>query len=201
MGKQSNRSSLRVLRSEHRSIRAVLDAMEHFAEEGLAGHAVPEPRVFRAMLVYVDVFAERVHHPKEERALFPLLRYRSPEAAEILDRLESDHARGAAAVHALEQSFLHWEEEGREHFAQFARQVESFVGFYLEHLRTEEKKLIPLAERALTDEDWQRIDDSFQEGIDPLGDGDGERDLRKLFTHITAITPAPLGVGDPLPNS
>lgn len=200
MAKPSNRSSLRVMRSEHRSIRAVLDAMAHFAAQGLAGQPVPEPYVFRAMLVYIDVFAERVHHPKEERALFPLLRWRSPEAAAILNRLESDHARGAAAVHALEQSFLRWEEEGRHRFADFARHVESFVGFYLEHLRIEERKLIPLAERALTEDDWKRIDDSFREGVDPLGDGDGERDLRKLFTHITSITPAPLGVGDPLPR-
>jgi hemerythrin-like domain-containing protein len=193
-------SSLQVLRSEHRSIRAVLDAMAHFADEGLHGHAIPEPRVFRAMLVYIDVFAERVHHPKEERALFPLLRYRSPAAAEILNRLEADHARGSAAVHELEQSFLRWEESGRAYFAQFAREVSTFVSFYLEHLRIEERKLVPLAESALTEDDWKRVDDSFQDGVDPLGEGDGERDLRKLFTHITTITPAPLGVGDPLPD-
>jgi hemerythrin-like domain-containing protein len=199
MSPTSERSSLQVLRSEHRSIRAVLNAMAHFADEGLHGHAIPEARVFRAMLVYIDTFAERVHHPKEERALFPLLRYRSPEAAAILDRLESDHARGAAAVHGLEQAFLRWEESA-EHFDEFARQVQSFVSFYLEHLRTEERKLVPLAEKSLTKEDWKRVDDSFREGIDPLGDGDGERDLRKLFTHIATITPAPLGVGDPLPD-
>ena len=193
-------SSLLVLRSEHRSIRAVLDAMAHFADHGLAGDAVPEARVFRAMLVYIDVFAERVHHPKEERALFPLLRYRSPEAAEILDRLESDHARGSAAVHVLETAFLRWEEAGMRFFPQFAREVLSFVGFYREHLRTEERKLVPLAQRVLTPEDWQRIDQSFAEGVDPLaGEGD-ERDLRKLFTHIVAITPSPVGVGDPLPK-
>lgn len=196
----STRPSLAVLRSEHRSIRAVLDAMAHFAEHGLAGDAVPEARVFRAMLVYIDVFAERVHHPKEERALFPLLRFRSPEAATILDRLESDHARGASAVRSLETSFLRWEEAGIRFFPQFASEVVTFVGFYREHLRVEERKLVPLAERALTDDDWHRVDASFAEGADPLaGEGD-ERDLRKLFTHIVAITPAPVGVGDPLPK-
>ena len=192
--------ALRVLDSEHRSIRAVLDAMGHFADQGLAGGAVPEPRVFRAMLVYIDVFAERVHHPKEERALFPLLRYRSKDAVAVLDRLESDHARGAGDVHGLEQAFIRWEESGRDYFRPFALETARFVSFYREHLSTEEKKLLPLAERYLTEEDWRRVDASFEEGADPLGGPGGERDLRKLFTHIVSITPAPVGVGDPLPN-
>jgi hemerythrin-like domain-containing protein len=195
------RSSLEVLRSEHRSIRAVLDAMAHFAEHGLAGRAIPEPRVLRAMLVYLDVFAERVHHPKEERALFPLLRLRSPAAATVLDRLESDHARGAGDVQALEHAFLRWEEAGPGYFPEFARAVIGFVSFYRRHLRAEERELIPLAEQALTEDDWRRVDASFEEGVDPLqGPGD-ERDLRRLFTHIVSITPAPMGVGDPLPES
>jgi len=193
--------ALRVLDSEHRSIRAVLDAMGHFAEQGLAGGAIPEPRVFRAMLVYIDVFAERVHHPKEERALFPLLRLRSQEAAGVLDRLELDHARGAGAVHGLETAFIRWEESGSEHFRPFAQETTRFVSFYREHLHVEEKKLLPLAERYLTEEDWRRVDASFQEGTDPLGAPGDERDLRKLFTHIVSITPAPVGVGDPLPRS
>ena len=174
--------------------------MDHFARHGLAGRPIPEAHVFRAMLVYIDMFAERVHHPKEERALFALLRYRSEAAAQVLDRLESDHARGAAFVHALEQHFVRWEESGMEFFAPFARETLRFVSFYREHLRREETKLLPLAERHLTDDDWRRVDASFEEGADPLeGPGD-ERDLRKLFTHIVTITPAPLGVGDPLPR-
>jgi len=200
MANRKPREGLEILRSEHRSIRAVLDAMGHFAKRGLEGGPVPEPRVFRAMLVYIDVFAERVHHPKEERALFPLLRYRSPAAAAILDRLESDHARGAASVHALEQAFIRWEESGASHFAPFAREVARFASFYHDHLRVEERDLLPLAERFLTQEDWRRVNASFEEGADPLDGPGDERDLRKLFTRIAAITPAPLGLGDPLPE-
>jgi len=192
--------SLLTLQSEHRSIRAVLEAMGHFAEAGLAGLPTPEPRVFRAMLMYIDVFAERVHHPKEERALFTLLRCRCPEAAAILDRLQADHARGAGAVHELEHAFIRWEEAGPRYFAEFARQVAAFVAFYKDHLGVEERKLLPLAVSKLTEDDWRRVDDSFAEGIDPLGSPGDERDLRRLFTHIVAITPAPVGVGDPLPE-
>jgi hemerythrin-like domain-containing protein len=100
------RSALHALRAEHDSIRAVLAAMAHFAAGGIEGKALPEPQVFRAMLVYVDLFAERVHHPKEERKLFPLLRRRDPRAAHLLDRLELEHSRGAGAIQKLEQALV-----------------------------------------------------------------------------------------------
>jgi hemerythrin-like domain-containing protein len=148
--------------------------------------------------MYIETFAERVHHPKEERVLFPLLRERSREAAALLDRLELEHLRGAGAIRELEQSFLRWEEGGPAYFADFGRRVSDFVAFYRGHVRAEERKLVPLAERALTEDDWRAVDASFEEGADPLRGPNGESDLRRLFTHIVTITPAPFGVGDPL---
>jgi len=192
------RSSLQVLHSEHDSIRAVLAAMAHFAERGAEGHAVPEARVFRAMIAYLDLFAERVHHPKEEQKLFPILRSRSQEAASILDRLELEHKRGGNAIRKLEQSFVRWEEGGEPYFADFAKHVEEFTRFYRAHLMAEEHELLSLAQKALTKEDWRIVDESFAAGDDPLAAEGKERDLRRLFTHIASITPAPIGVGEPL---
>jgi hemerythrin-like domain-containing protein len=172
--------------------------MAHFSEEGKAGRPLPEPPVFRAMLAYIDLFAERIHHPKEERRLFPVLRQRSAEAARLLDRLELEHSRGASAIRALEQAFVRWEEGGQPYFGAFAKHVAEFTGFYRQHLRAEETELLPLAQRVLTADDWRVVDESFAEGEDPLEAEGEERDLRHLFTHVAAITPAPLGFGEPL---
>ena len=161
---------------------------------------LPEPRVFRAMLAYIDLFAERVHHPKEERKLFPILRRKSAEAARLLDRLELDHSRGGSAIRTLEQAFVRWEEGGAPYFADFAKRVAEFAEFYRQHLRAEESELMPLAQRVLSAEDWKAIDESFAEGEDPLAAEGEERDLQRLFTHVAAITPAPLGFGAPLPE-
>lgn len=192
------RLAVQVLRSEHDSIRAVLAAMVHFTDEGTAGRPLPEPRVFRAMLAYIDLFAERVHHPKEERRLFPILRQRSTEAARLLDRLELEHSRSALAMRSLEQAFVRWEEGGAPYFSDFAKLVAEFAEFYRQHLRAEETELLPLAQRVIPAEDWKSIDESFAEGADPLGAEGEERDLQRLFTHVAAITPAPLGFGAPL---
>ena len=55
---------LAALYSEHRSIAAVLAALEALVRERRDRGAKIDPRVFRAALYYLDVFAEREHHPK-----------------------------------------------------------------------------------------------------------------------------------------
>ena len=89
---------LAALYSEHRSIAAVLAALEALVRERRDRGAKIDPRVFRAALYYLDVFAEREHHPKEERALFARLRGRTHEADTVLDELGREHEAGERAM-------------------------------------------------------------------------------------------------------
>ena len=187
--------SLRIIESEHRSISAVLDGLAHFADQGLEKKPVPDARVFRAMLQYLDLFAERMHHPKEDLYLFAALRRHGCETHEVLGRLEGDHQQGVAAIRALEQAFLHYEEGGAPFFEAFARRIKNYTTFYREHMRAEEKVIFPLAEELLDEEDWRQIDIAFATHVDPLASPAEERDLKALFTRIVTITPSPIGVG------
>jgi hypothetical protein len=56
---------------------------------------------------------------------------------------------------------------------------------------------MPLAERVLTDADWQAIDAAFRANDDPLFGARPKQEFRKLFQLIVNRAPAPLGVGDP----
>ncbi len=190
--------SLRIIESEHRSISAVLAGLVHFVDQGLDDRPMPEARVFRAMLQYLDLFAERMHHPKEEMELFARLRGHTRDADEVLDRLQGDHFEGGEAIRALEQAFMRYEEGGEPFFDAFARQVQDYVTFYREHMRTEETILFPLAESVLAEDDWRAIDAAFAAHQDPLASVEEERDLQKLFTRIVSITPSPVGVGPEL---
>ena len=190
--------SLRTIESEHRSISAVLDGLAHFVDQGLAGEPMPDARVFRAMLQYLDLFAERMHHPKEDQYLFSALRTHGCEADEVLDRLQGDHLQGEEGIRALEQAFLRYEEGGRAYFEEFARRVRNYTMFYREHMRTEEKVIFPLAEALFDEEEWRRIDAAFATHLDPLASQAEERDLKALFTRIVTITPSPIGVGPEL---
>lgn len=188
--------ALCVIAAEHRSIASVLAGLAHFAERGLAGGTLPDARVFRAMLQYLDLFGERMHHPKEDSQLFARLRRRTHAADVVLDRLQEDHFYGEGALQGLEHAFVRYEEGGPRYFDAFAREVRRYVGFYRDHMRVEEMEVFPIAERELVDEDWQAIEAAFGAHQDPLASTAEEHDLQALFTRIVTITPAPVGVGD-----
>jgi hemerythrin-like domain-containing protein len=188
-------TALTTIRDEHRTISAILHGMEYLVREIRAKHRKIDPRVFHAMIYYLDAFSERMHHPKEDEYLFAILRERSSEAGALIAALEGEHAGGADALRRLAQAVIRYEEGGEREFPAFERQVAAFVEGYRNHMRKEEEELFPLALRTLTPLDWVMIDEAFRENRDPLAAAREEKDFEKLFTRIVNLAPPPIGVG------
>ncbi len=186
---------LNIIRDEHRSIAAVLHGMQYLIEQIRTKKAKIDSRVLRAMLYYLDTFAERVHHPKEELYLFETLRRRGVASEGILRELGKEHFGGEQAVRRLEQSLTRYEEGGEKEFPAFAQEVSSFVEGYWSHMRKEEEQVFPLAEATLTADDWVAMDREFETNRDPLASERETRDFQKLFTRIVDLAPPPIGVG------
>jgi hemerythrin-like domain-containing protein len=192
MMKQGARS---IIEGEHRSLAAVLQAMQYLVQQIRQRGVNPDFQVFRAMIHYIDTFTERFHHPKEDHYLFRLLRRRTASAAAVLNDLESEHKRGAQFIRNLEQALLRYEEGGGSEFPAFAKAVDEYAQFHWRHMRTEEDVILPLAQRELTEDDWHTIDAAFQENADPLLDQKHEEDFHRLFARIVTLAPAPIGFG------
>jgi len=187
--------ALMIIRDEHRSISAILHGMGYLVQGIRARRKKVDPRVFHAMLYYLDTFSERVHHPKEDRYLFKAMRERSAEADALIADLEEDHARGEEALRRLAQCLIRYEEGGEPEFPAFEREVENFVRNYRDHIHKEEDLLFPLAQKVLTVADWSKIDIAFGENRDPLALGRDTRDFDKFFNRIVEIAPPPIGLG------
>jgi len=186
---------LSIIRDEHRSIGAILHGMSYLVNEIRTRKAKIDPRVFRAMLYYLDTFSERMHHPKEDGYLFSAIRRRGGGAEAIIAELEREHASGGHTLRRLEQDLLRYEEGGDKEFPAFAAAVEKFVHDYWDHMRKEEDKVFPLAEKLLSAADWEAIDRAFEENRDPLAAERDTKDFQKLFSRIVNIAPPPIGVG------
>ena len=154
----------------------------------------PEFPVFHAMIHYIDAFPERLHHPKEDQFLFARLGERSPEARPLIEELRAEHVRGAKLIRDLEAALLAFEINGPPGLPAFAAAAEAYARFHWDHMRKEEKQLLPLAERALTVEDWNAIDDAFAGNEDPIADL-REEDFDRLFQRIVSLAPDPIGLG------
>jgi hemerythrin-like domain-containing protein len=149
----------------------------------------------RSIIFYIHAFPERVHHPKENEVLFSAIRWRSAEAGETLAQLDADHDAGELSVMRLEMALLAFEQLGPSRLKAFLDRVERYVAEYLRHMEIEERVILPLARRVLTDDDWLAIDAAFAENRDPLTGHTPSEEFRALFSRIVNLAPAPVGLG------
>ena len=184
-----------IIYDEHRSISAVLSGLKSLAQMAKEGKVKPDFRVFRAMIYYIDAFPERMHHPKEDAYLFAHLLRRDPGARELVDALKAEHVLGAQLVRDLEQAMLAYEQTWPKGAEKFIAAVEAYSQFHWNHMRREEREVIPRAERALKPEDWADIETAFAGNADPISDL-RESDFNALYQRILMLAPAPVGLGD-----
>jgi hemerythrin-like domain-containing protein len=190
------KDAISILKSEHRSISAVLQGLKELARLALDPTTKPDFHVLRCMLRYIDEYPEQLHHPKEDDYIFDVLQVRAPEARALIAELKGEHERGAALVRELERSLLFLEEDWPNGARAFKSAVDAYAEFEWAHMRKEEQELLPLARHFLTPGEWKAIDAAFAANADPIADMQ-ERDFRQLFSRIASLAPAPVGLGAP----
>jgi hemerythrin-like domain-containing protein len=192
--------AIRVIQDEHDQLAAVIKGMQHFLRAIDKGENAPEPKVFRAMLLYIIEYPEKVHHPKEDQTLFARLRQRTDQVNQELDALEAEHAQGESQVKALEQALIRYESEGDAAFREFFELVEAYAAFYFNHMRIEESVILPAACQYLAADDWAMIDAQFAANQELQAGANAKEHFDKLFSLIANITPAPVGLGPAIQN-
>ena len=188
-------AAVRIIRQEHAALAAMLRSIVMLLEQHRRKGTVPDFAVLRAMLFYVDEFPEQRHHRKETELLFPKLRARTPMSRELLDKLDNDHAWGERRIRHVEHALLAFEMLGEPRREAFETAMGKYVDFYLEHMAMEEREILPLAERVLSDDDWRELDEAFAQNRDPLTGHVPDLAYNALFTRIVNSVPAPIGLG------
>ena len=189
-------ATLTVIRDEHAALAAMLRSVLLLLAQYRRRGETPDFALLRAMLFYIDEFPQRLHHPKESTLLFPKMRLRSDEALAVLDKLDREHEHGEWQIRYVERALLAFEILGESRRAAFEEVLQRYVDFYLSHMRTEELEVLPLAERILTEADWEELDVEFLLNRDPLTGHAPTEEYSALFSRIVCLTPAPIGLGD-----
>lgn len=183
----------RIIQQEHQRLGAVIRAMLHFVRGIGEGDNPPPFKVFRAMLLYIADFPEKMHHPKED-GLFVLLQKRTGTVDDTIAELEGQHAQGEALVRELEHQLTRYELQGGAAADAFFKAVEDYAAFYFNHMRMEEEIILPAIEKFLTTQDWDEADVAFAAN-EASAD---KKSFDQLFSTIANITPAPIGLGTPV---
>jgi nucleotide-binding universal stress UspA family protein/hemerythrin-like domain-containing protein len=173
--------ALAVIRDEHRSLAAVIHAMQ----DALAEQAPPvDFTMMRAAVFYLREFPERLHHRREEETLFRLLRQRAPASEALIAELEQQHREGSAAFARLQAALAAFEAGGPARRAAFADELERYAQQQWTHMGQEEAQILPMASEHLTEADWLAIAGAFESHHDPRFDMQTESGFASVFKRL-----------------
>jgi hemerythrin-like domain-containing protein len=181
--------AIAILKSEHRSISAVLQALKDLARKAQDASVRPSFPALRSLVRYIDEFPEQLHHPKEDRQLFARLVLRAPQTRPLIDELHAEHDKGARLIREVERALLFLEEDWPGGRREFQQAVDGYAEFEWQHMRKEEEQLLPLAERYLDADDWSAIGAAFAANTDPIA-GVRDAEVETLFARIAIHTGA-----------
>lgn len=187
-------TALTIIKDEHRALAGVLRGLQYMVEQLRNGQQDPDLALLRSMLNYIEAFPDKLHHPKEDLYLYRILRERDPNVTATLDVLEEEHRKEPEWLHALRAALEAYEAD-RSTFDAFARAVDTYVASHFAHMNKEEDVVLPIAEKALTQDDLKEIDAAFASNDDPLVGTSTQREFRDLFSRIVNLMPAPYGLG------
>jgi nucleotide-binding universal stress UspA family protein/hemerythrin-like domain-containing protein len=183
-------TALAILRDEHRSLAAVIHGLEYLVREARDAQEPASIPLLRAMVHYVRAFPEKLHHPKEDAYLFPLLRARTSEYDDTLDTLDAQHHTGSALVDALDAAVSAYEADRESALPELTRAVGRFASAQMDHMMLEAKVVIPAARQHLTEQDWTLIANAMRDNGDPRFCVDADEEYRHLFARILNLAPA-----------
>lgn len=143
------------------------------------------------MLRYVKEVPHGLHHPREDRALFPLLAGEA-KAAAILAELSREHEAASPLLAHVEATFHDLGRASPTSLNALSTAVDEFAEFYWALMRKEEEALIPLAQTALGEAQWARVASAVCDTSDPLFRADVAAEYRRLYGHIASLSPVDL---------
>jgi hemerythrin-like domain-containing protein len=181
-----------IILAEHAALGALLRAMLALLRRHREQATLPDFALLRMMLFYIDEFPEQRHHHKESALLFPRLCARTPLSRAVLDRLEEDHAYGTSRIRDLEHALTAFELIGDARREAFELEAKCFMEFYFAHMATEEREILPLAERVLAAEDWSLLDSAFAANCDPLAGDVADPPYRALQARLMQVVSGPV---------
>ncbi len=175
------------LRDEHRALAAVLHAWQHLLHHGDPSSAA-DVELMRAMARYVVEFPLTLHHPVERDLLFTVLRGRTAVVNAELDELERQHERERTLAEALGEQV---ERYARHEItlAQLRDTVDGYAHFMWEHMGRVEGVILPVAQRCLTETDWNAIHAAATRPGGARANGEAAAACRQLFARMAHPAP------------
>jgi len=113
-------------------------------------------------MTIVTEFADKCHHAKEEKTLFPVLSKASPRVgAELARRLTSDHIAFRKLVGTMKEQIAKGERDEKVR-AQLGKNLDTYVRLLRQHILIENTELLPEVARSIPEAERRRLAAEFE---------------------------------------
>lgn len=168
--------------AEHVRFARLLDLLE---EQVAAFHEGEQPDLdlMLDIVAYLSDYADRAHHPREDEAFARLIE-RDPGLRVPINRLLQEHRVIKVAGEELVEHLEDMRADTMVQRATVEAAAAQYLAYYRHHQATEEREILPRAQRLLTAQDWKQVAAAVPAQDDPLfGDPPSAdyRDLRQLL--------------------
>ncbi len=178
----NTRHLLAELRDDHRNMALVLDLLQAGIKEADVGED-PDFELIDEIMRYMTVYADAVHHPKEDVVYAELLEHQ-PDSSAMLDDVPSDHRQIAELGLQLRDDVDAIVAGAAVRRDQFVSDATSYVERLRGHMQWEEDVLFRRIDEILED---RPVDvDEYEHIKDPVFELEIESGFRRLMQAIEA---------------
>ena len=157
-------SSISIMEEDHSNINRALAVVRALCLQLMNGAEVPDED-FRTLIDFIRNYADKHHHGKEEKFLFPVMVEKMGPVADklVTHGMLVEHDLGRADILSLETAL---NEYRKNPLPELKLDILSYAMAYAHllqlHIEKENSVVYPFAERSLSAEDFQAIDEKSE---------------------------------------
>jgi hemerythrin-like domain-containing protein len=175
-----------ILEEEHRVIERAVKAMALIAER-LESHRDVDAGILRDIVEFMRLYADKLHHGKEETHMFPYLEARGiPTSGCPVGVLLTEHEKGRTLVGRLLETADEYERGAEEGRPELGRVLRSLIDLYPSHIWKEDYLLFPMTDKILGEAEQQELSARFQAVEDEMGAQEVQR-LRESAERLESL--------------
>ncbi|HSD44322.1 MAG TPA: hemerythrin domain-containing protein [Burkholderiales bacterium] len=171
-------------RAEHRNFSRLLELFDREVERFHSAER-PDYELMLDVLTYLRHFPEHTHHPREDVAFKRLVRH-DHAIQPVVNRLLQEHRVIAEIARQLQDLLEALQGDEFVARAEVEAACATFLVYYRHHIAGEEDRILPLAGRLLTPDDWKAVGAAVSSAPDPLFGSDVDARYRELRDRIDA---------------
>lgn len=150
------------LKKEHRAIKIMLNILTEVARRLEAGRGA-DLKDLSDILEFLEVFADRCHHAKEEELLFPAMEKAGISGEQgPIGVMMAEHQAGRALIKDMDESVSGITRGEDRAGLNFAHQARAYADLLAAHIEKEDTILYPLADSRLSKKTQENLKKGFE---------------------------------------